>query len=260
MENTKIDWCDSTWNPVTGCLHGCEYCYAKRIARRFGDSAAECGTIRNQYVKLKDEPYPYGFDPTFHRYRLDRPKIWTKARNIFVCSMADLFGEWVPDKWIEKVFDACDKAPQHNYLFLTKNPDRYDHAIEDNYKNYVVDHMKNFWFGTTVTNDEDLLINGRTLLASVLMNCDKAKTFNHFLSIEPLLEEITQLQRLKHHDWIIVGAETGRRKNKVILERKWIDDIVSECRKENVPLFMKSSLTEIWGEPLIQEFPEGLRK
>ena len=80
------------------------------------------------------------------------------------------------------------------------------------------------------------------------------------MSIEPLLEEITQLQRLKHHDWIIVGAETGRRKNKVILERKWIDDIVSECRKENVPLFMKSSLTEIWGEPLIQEFPEGLRK
>ena len=52
MDNTKIDWADSTWNPVTGCFHGCKYCYAKRIARRFGDSAAECGTIRNQYKKL----------------------------------------------------------------------------------------------------------------------------------------------------------------------------------------------------------------
>ena len=125
MEKTKIDWADSTWNPVTGCLHGCEYCYAKRIARRFGDKAAEGVTIRNQYIKLKDEPYPYGFDPTFHRYRLDRPKIWTKARNIFVCSMADLFGEWVPDEWINTVFAACLEAPQHNYLFLTKNPGQY---------------------------------------------------------------------------------------------------------------------------------------
>ena len=35
---TKIDWCDSSWNPVTGCLHGCEYCYARRIANRFGGS------------------------------------------------------------------------------------------------------------------------------------------------------------------------------------------------------------------------------
>ena len=35
MNKTKIDWCDSTWNPVTGCLHGCEYCYARGIANRF---------------------------------------------------------------------------------------------------------------------------------------------------------------------------------------------------------------------------------
>lgn len=90
MEKTKIDWADSTWNPVTGCLHGCEYCYAKRIARRFGDKAAECGTIRNQYIKLKDEPYPYGFDPTFHRYRLDRPKIW-KKQEIFLYVLWPIF-------------------------------------------------------------------------------------------------------------------------------------------------------------------------
>ncbi|MFR1061782.1 MAG: DUF5131 family protein [Enterocloster sp.] len=59
--------------------------------------------------------------PTFHKYRLNEYQN-KKSRNIFVCSMADLFGEWVPDEWIEEVFEACDNAPQHNYLFLTKNP------------------------------------------------------------------------------------------------------------------------------------------
>jgi protein gp37 len=38
--------------------------------------------------------------------------------------MADLFGEWVPDEWIKEVFRACEEAPQHRYLFLTKNPER----------------------------------------------------------------------------------------------------------------------------------------
>ena len=236
MENTKIDWCDSTWNPVTGCLHGCEYCYAKRIARRFGDSAAECGTIRNQYVKLKDKPYPYGFDPTFHRYRLDRPKIWTKARNIFVCSMADLFGEWVPDKWIEKVFDACDKAPQHNYLFLTKNPIRYELLHQKG----VLRKRDNMWYGYSSTkNDCDYWFDSQ---------------YNTFVSIEPILEPM----KTYFGKWVIIGAETSRRKNKVVPERKWIEDIVNECTKADIPIFMKSSLANIWGEPLIQEFPNEL--
>lgn len=142
MDKTKIDWCDSTWNPVTGCQHNCEYCYARGIASRFGghwdkNNLRHLGENGNIHVleepmckhttgKNRDcpvhniqAPYPYGFDPTLHKYRLDdyRDK---KGRNIFVCSMADLFGEWVPDSWIYEVFEACDKAPQHNYLFLTK--------------------------------------------------------------------------------------------------------------------------------------------
>ena len=86
---------------------------------------------------------------------------------------------------------------------------------------------------------------------------------NKFVSIEPLLEDL-ELRRFSRFflcvDWVIIGAETGRRKNKVVPERKWIEDIVNECRKKNIPVFMKSSLSEIWGEPLIQEFPEGLQR
>ena len=103
MKKTKIDWADSTWNPVTGCLHGCEYCYARKIAERFkgGCEFVAHGTPE-PLTWVVDDPgkrengqkavYPFGFDPTFHRYKLDEPKRWTKPRTIFVCSMADLFG------------------------------------------------------------------------------------------------------------------------------------------------------------------------
>ena len=61
-------------------------------------------------------------------------------------------------------------------------------------------------------------------------------------------------------DWVIVGAETGRRKDKVIPKKEWIETIVNDCKNNGIPLFMKSSLADIWGEPLIQEFPKELKK
>lgn len=116
MDRTKIDWCNSTWNPVTGCLHGCEYCYARGMTRRFGKQLPDLSDFarRNKGLHLLDNKidhnsYPYGFEPTFHAYRLN-DYIGKKGRNIFVCSMADLFGDWVPDSWIEEVFDTCDRA------------------------------------------------------------------------------------------------------------------------------------------------------
>lgn len=269
MQKTKIDWCDSTWNPVTGCLHGCEYCYARNIAHRFSyegktlDTPAELQrtwiedskgsgagnhVLRYPVNLLSPEyllkgvrvPYPFGFEPTFHRYKLDEPQKWKKGRNIFVCSMADLFGDWVPDKWIEEVFEACDRAPQHNYLFLTKNPARYIELI--NNTDFFVKTRNNMWFGYSYTGKE----------SKQWWDPD----YNIFASVEPILEPI-EVPRCK---WLIVGAETGRRKDKVIPKREWIEQIVEDCRKYNIPVFMKSSLSDIWGEPLIQEFPTQLRK
>lgn len=240
MNKTKIDWCDSTWNPVTGCQHGCEYCYARGIVTRFGGNALSVNHVLNEpfVAKGKVQPYPFGFVPTFHRYRLN-DYIAKKGRNIFVCSMADLFGGWVPDSWIEEVFKACEKAPQHNYLFLTKNPKRYEKILDQ----YMPPNM---WFGWSQTGPMG-------------NKCDFSThhSIKTFISIEPLLEPFKEFH-IKGVDWVIIGAETGRRKNKVIPERKWIEDIVNECKKSDISVFMKSSLVEIWGEPLIQEFPEGL--
>lgn len=250
MEDTKIDWCDSTWNPVTGCLHKCEYCYARRIAERFGDTKSQSGVnheLENpkRYVEdSKIRPYSFGFDPTLHRYRLNEYAN-KKGRNIFVCSMADLFGAWVPEEWIKEVFEACKQAPQHNYLFLTKNPGRYIELETDR----KLPWADNFWFGTSVTKLSDKY------------TWFTEKKFHWFLSVEPILENLGEMDLdAPKPEWVIVGAETGNRKDKVIPDRAWIESLVNECRKYRIPVFMKSSLAEIWGEPLIQEFPKELIK
>lgn len=263
MNKTKIDWCDSSWNPVVGCLHGCEYCYARDIAKRFSgydtngdepnpwESTAielpEPMTITRKNGKQYVAPYPFGFKPTFHRYKLNEYAN-KSGRNIFVCSMADLFGDWVPDSWLDEVFEACEKAPQHNYLFLTKNVKRYC----KNEGGYGVPVADNMWYGTTITKWDD--VSRFNYLPAFC---------NTFVSIEPLLEDIKPEKcniMFRQVDWFIIGAETGRRKDKVVPERKWLDDIVTQCRENGKPIFMKSSLAPIWGEPLIQEFPDGLKR
>lgn len=249
MLNSRIEWCDSTYNPVTGCLHGCEYCYAQGMVKRFGrnypdnsDYAFRDKGLHRAETRFDDTPYPFGFEPTFHAYRLNE-YVNKKGRNIFVCSMADLFGEWVPDEWIEEVFESCMKAPQHNYLFLTKNTDRYI-KLESGQK---LPRGDNFWFGTSITKQSDEY----TLFP---------ENYNWFLSMEPLLEDLGKRNPdLPNPDWIIVGAETGNRKGRVVPKKEWIGNIVASCREAGIPIFMKSSLSDIWGEPLIQEFPEGLR-
>ena len=262
MEKTKIDWCDSTWNPVTGCLHGCEYCYARGIANRFSGGGEKWSddnlfVLDEKFYAEESEkacPYPYGFKPTFHRYKLDEYAN-KKGRNIFVCSMADLFGEWVPDSWIEEVFIACRNAPQHNYLFLTKNPDRY---VDLQDKGKLVE-SNNMWYGASATNKKQFI---KAIRAFGDLKCS-TKTF---LSAEPLIEDITTTEYWNDciistiANLVIVGAETGRRKDKVIPKREWIEKLVDLCNKAEIPIFMKSSLADIWGEPLIQEFPKELKR
>ena len=250
---TKIDWCDSSWNPITGCLHGCPYCYAAGMARRFGGkiiTGHDHLYILDAPIRREDgtiNPYPYRFDPTYHKYRLKIPQDWKKPQTIFVCSMADLFGDWVPDEWIIEVLNACRKAPQHRYLFLTKNPERYD-ALEE--ADLITDADMNFWLGTTTTDiTKDLLHFNEAL--------------HTFQSCEPMLkpwppaQEANQESARKNWlpEWVIFGAETGNRKDKVIPEKAWVDNAVQMCRNMGAYVFMKESLRGIMGNDFIQEFP-----
>lgn len=277
-KKTKIDWCDSTWNPVTGCLHGCEYCYARRIAERFS-AEEKCLTFvgdtkflspyeleQPAEYKGKKEPYPFGFSPTLHRYRLDEPKKWEKPRTIFVCSMADLFGEWVPDAWIQEVFEACEAAPQHRYLFLTKNPGRYSGLTRAG----IMPHGENFWFGATFDHsnwpgkDGAHRITGRpvTFALNGKMVNDAGDFYyplypkkNRFVSFEPLLYDIGAHIGSTGAQWHIIGAETGNHKGKVAVRREWVEHIVNYSDKNRIPVFMKESLRGLMGDDFRQEFP-----
>lgn len=289
-DKTKIDWADATWNPVTGCLHGCEYCYARRIAERFGgcsvfdpvgDSVVVHNTSGKELIcelnnpvskvdgidpilgrKVSKAPYPFGFAPTLHRYRLDIPARWTKPRNIFVCSMADLFGEWVPDEWIQEVLQACLKAPQHRYLFLSKNPGRYS----DLHRKGILPETPRFWYGASFdhSNWDHKRIPGRKTTFSINGKPvhDAGDYYypiypekNRFVSFEPLLYDIGANIGNTSAEWLIIGAETGKRKGRVQCQREWVEHIVQYSDKTGIPVFMKESLRELMGPDFRQEFP-----
>ena len=264
MNKSKIEWCDHTWNPITGCRHGCKYCYANHMVKRFAgdtrlnimakkDYRMEASHDGSEDVYVLDEPmlnetgkplvYPFGFEPTFHRHRLNTLDKLKMGNNVFVGAMADIFGEWVPDEWIREVLEICLGKPQHNYLFLTKNPERYE--LIDSAWELPTD--KNFWYGTTLTTPDD--------------KCFISNAHNTFWSIEPIHAPFRLWERdVFSPSWIIIGAETGRRRGKVIPKREWIEDIVEWCDRDATPVFMKDSLIPIIGEEKMRrDFPDQLK-
>jgi len=299
MKKTKIEWADATWNPVTGCLHGCEYCYARRIAERFGGYqqyeryeipggyrysewesplGRHCGEPFDPSEHEYDEPvkkeiihgtgyydvepdvtqlnvvapYPDFFQPTFHKYLLDKPQRWKKPQTVFVCSMADLFGDWVPDEWIEEVFAACDAAPWHRYMFLTKNPKRYALLREQGIR-----PPDDSWIGTSCTTDSQAIKGTYELAKCWNVNA------SWFVSLEPILERMSReaVEDLSVMDWLIIGAETGHREGKVIPQKAWIDEICEEADARETPVFMKESLLPIVGEEnMRRELPWRVRE
>lgn len=334
MKKTKIEWTDSTWNPVTGCYHGCSYCYARTLARRFGgcDSGStykpnitdwrrvddnhmqrgEGSAARpmlfevdrplllpskldkrktekygRQIYENKKAPYPFDFEPTLYRYKLEEPQHWKKPQRIFVGSMTDLFGAWVPMDWKLDVLEACRKAPQHKYLFLTKDPLGYGLWPTEKHPDYEDrQYDDNMWLGCTFTGKEHLPGCENTGAMSIgtnnwymnRMTSNLLPGGHKYLSIEPILCDITEVEdereggKLLEHfihgdkpwpstfEWVIVGAETGRRKNKVVPQKEWIDKLVDLCDRAGVPVFMKESLLPTMGEEnMRRDFPEGLK-
>ncbi len=227
MNRTKIDWADWTWNAVTGCLHNCDYCYARRIAERFGG--------------------PDGFKPTFHEERLSEPLWVKKPSRIFVCSMADLFGEWVPADWITHVLAACEAASQHQYLFLTKNPARYLAAFGDR---RLIAH---WWLGATCTTREDTLTVTQELAQISAMG------WHTWVSAEPLLEDIAPYIEWDYINWLVIGAMTGPGSKNRQPKADWVYDLTAHAIVHHIPVFQKQSLKQF--DPLrdlTQEYPKAM--
>ena len=216
--NSMVDWAKWTWNPVTGCHHGCEYCYARDIAL-------------SERMKAV---YPTGFEPTFHPERLQAPAntpttktYGQKDKNVFVCSMADLFGKWVPIDWITQVIDAMIANPQWTYLCLTKFPQRLK-EINDLYGGFP-DHV---WVGTSIDNQS------RVGLAERCFKDIQAKV--KWLSCEPLITPL-RFDDLTGFNWVVIGgqsAQNGLPSFTPPLE--WVGHIYDVAKRDGCKVFCKT--------------------
>ncbi len=160
-----------TWNPITGCKHYCKYCWARMLVE-----------TRLRKVTRK---YAEGFVPKLHEKELD--VCFKPGELVFVADMGDMFGDWVPEKWIYRVLEVVERFPQTTFLFLTKNPRRY-YAL----KSTLCLH-RNAIFGATIETDLDELYIGygisRAPLPSERIAYMKAlRCLRKMVSIEPIID------------------------------------------------------------------------
>ena len=212
-QNSKIEWTESTWNPVTGCTKisaGCKNCYAERMALR---------------LKAAGSPnYANGFRVTLHHHALEIPLRWKKPRTIFVNSMSDLFHKNISFDFISKVFDVMRRASHHRFQILTKRSGRLLKLSSR------LTWPENVWMGVTVENaDCGFRINDLQQTAAAIK----------FISFEPLLGPIPDID-LKGINWVIVGGESGPRARP--MKPQWPIDIRDQCLVADVSFFFKQ-----WG-------------
>lgn len=258
--NTKIEWTDASWNPVTGCTkvsRGCRWCYAERVVERF-------------YPQRKFT------DVRCHPERLEQPLRWHKRRRIFVNSMSDLFHEDVPDSFIGRVFGVMAVCQQHTFQVLTKRPIRARDLLADGVVGPVKGEadqtafecfrghrpknlpplraqdwpglhwpLRNVWLGVSV-EDQDTADERIPLLL-------ETPAATRFVSYEPALEGVDfnrwlwkparkdsgvrELVKTERLHWIIVGGESGAHARPFDLN--WARAVIAQCREANVPCFVK---------------------
>ena len=224
--NDNVEWALWTWNPVTGCLHNCPYCYARDIANRF-------------YTHLADNER---FAPVFYPERLSAPahtrqpelsNIENPIRrmglgNVFVCSMADLFGKWVPNEWIEAVLQQAWDNPQWNFLFLTKFPIRMAEF----------EYPPNTWIGTTV-DTQYAVERAEKAFTKVRASGYKGVAW---LSCEPMMEKLT-FTSMEMFDWVVMGgASKSTQTQEFRPPFEWIVHLWQQAKALDLPVYMKTNL------------------
>jgi protein gp37 len=220
QETDSIEWACWSWNPITGCLHDCAYCYARDIANRF---------------------YPQGFVPTFVPERLTapantapEPELGIGGQNVFVVSMGDLFGKWVPEDWITAIFDQVRGHPEWNFLFLTKFPQRLAER----------EWPMNAWCGTTVDTQ------ARVKIAEKAFRDVKAGV--RWLSVEPMMERLT-FTALDMFNWVVLGGATASTQTPAFDPPfEWVLHLLQQVEAAKIPhVYAKANLRALRGHPFV---------
>jgi protein gp37 len=220
--NDSVEWARNTDNPVTGCLHNCNYCYARDIAERFYSHGFEPAFIPEILSAAANTPVPV------------QAKDDIAYRNVFVCSMADLFGKWVPTEWIEAVLEEARANPQWNFLYLTKFPHR---MAEFKYP-------PNAWLGTSVDTQ------ARADIAQKAMS--KIEASVRWVSIEPMLEWVRLDFSL--FDWAVIGgASRSSQTPEWRPPWSWICGVTSDALQAGCAVYHKANLFP----GRLREYPGG---
>lgn len=244
MSSTKIEWCDKTWSPITGCSkisEGCANCYAERMAKRL---AGRCGYPKENPFKV-----------TIHKNKFLEPMDWKKPQKIFVCSMADLFHPEVPFEIINKIWTIMNFGRKHTFLILTKRPIRMLEFFKGRHHSWNASEGPDFapphiWLGVSIENqarsDERIPILVQIPAARYFVSCEPIlgpinlhKYLGGSMTGRPddLIAEQWGKQGL---GWVIAGGESGPGARPC--HPDWIRSLRDQCQVAGVPFFFKG-----WG-------------
>lgn len=229
-DKSSIEWTDATWNPIRGippnrhmCSKispGCDNCYASAQNYRF----------TSKHGGVEFPPGRTDIEVRLDEKALLLPRSWKEPRRVFVCSMTDLFGEWVPVEWIGRMFNIMASMPQHQFQVLTKRPSRMLDVLNAYYSFPLVTPLPNVWLGVSIELDR------YAWRANVLREIPAAV---RFISAEPLLGPLPSLD-LVGIDWLIAGGESGARHRP--LDPDWVRDLRNRAYETGTAFFFKQ-----WG-------------
>jgi len=290
-DKTKIEWTESTWNPITGCTMvsaGCTNCYAMGLAA----TRLRHHPSREGLTRMTGGQARWTGEVRFNKQWLDQPLRWRKPRMIFVCAHGDLFHEAVPDEWIDRVFAVMALAPQHTFQVLTKRPEqarKYLAKVDERGRpQYWTTAslmaatgswntgeisasqwpLPNVWIGTSVEDQATADARIPHLLAT--------PAAVRFVSAEPLLGPISfrwakwdnwldkagnrrpavnAYDGLRMLDWVICGGESGQ--NARPMHPDWARSLRDQCKAAGTAFFFKqmSKRADIPSDLKIREFP-----
>jgi protein gp37 len=227
-DNTKIEWADATINFWHGCKkvsQGCKYCYMFRDKVRYGQDGTNVQRSKNE---------------TFFRALK-----WKEPRRIFTCSWSDFFIKEA-DEWRAEAWKVIKDTPQHQWLILTKRPERILQCLP---KDWGDKGYENVWLGVSVENQKTA---DNRILKLFEVPCKI-----RFLSVEPLLAPINLnpylALEIDHKiiypiHWVIIGGESGNDTGEFkyrVCKTDWMKDIVKQCSDREIPIFMKQLGTSI---------------
>lgn len=181
------------------------------------------------YARAIAKRFKRSFKPHFHLDRLFEAVRLKAPSTIFTCSMGDMFCKEILR--IHRRNIRANMPDRHRFVILTKIPHRIDLSFPPNTIVGTSIEKPLFLPRLNTLRKHKLLYPGQRLAC-----------------FEPLLEPIKP--NLERIDWVIIGGLTGHKKFQP--PHEWVDAILSQARKFNIPVFIKSNAGY---HSIIQEFP-----